>query len=182
MDSQREDTLQFPARGGKSPSFISRLLFLYAPIFFLRHGLCYYSFRWLEPLLFRGYREELRHEDLLPIPSTMASQSLLKKFNRCSWALVVHLGVDLCLFFELLRCSAGNRHSLWWLRSKQSVKATSLVPFEILQFTRLDLLIFGHVFYMHKWIWLRYDHCYKLIIFDDSAKQDSFGYDWISTI
>ena len=96
MESQREGTVQFPARGGKSPSLISRLLFLYVRINTTEQLNYTALFRWLEPLLFKGYREELRHEDLYPIPSTMASQSLLKKFNRCSFAHIPWImGVDI---------------------------------------------------------------------------------------
>ena len=37
--------------------------------------------RWLDPLLFKRYRKNLKDEDLYSIPSTMTSHSLLRKFN-----------------------------------------------------------------------------------------------------
>ena len=37
---------------------------------------------WLDPLIWRGYRRELKQEDLYVIPKEVESKSLLKRFNR----------------------------------------------------------------------------------------------------
>ena len=44
--------------------------------------LLYILISWLDPLIWRGYRRELKQEDLYVIPKEVESKSLLKRFNR----------------------------------------------------------------------------------------------------
>ena len=37
---------------------------------------------WLDPLIWRGYKRELKQKDLYIIPKELESQALLKCFNR----------------------------------------------------------------------------------------------------
>lgn len=54
-----------------------------------------YFFSWLDPLIWTGYRRELKQEDLYAVPDTCRSQKLLSDFKRyvfdsilCGWEFV----------------------------------------------------------------------------------------------
>ena len=37
---------------------------------------------WIDPLIWKGYKRELKQEDLYVTPKEVESQALLKQFNR----------------------------------------------------------------------------------------------------
>jgi len=74
----------------------------------------FYSFSWLDPLIWVGYKRELTHEDLYATPESIKSQHLLKRFNKLVSLWCISIVASALLYYSSSVFLLTNISTLNW--------------------------------------------------------------------